>query len=128
MGGNKSRSRLLDYLKLGSCLLNPIYYVVIGQFFQTLSSVSGIDNSEEFIHLNSLDDARLIINDILCSQLKTLTNFEYKERCFSCILRVYEIFKQNISETDSNEVLSILRIVLYQVLDIGSYRELGMKR
>lgn len=122
LGGNKSRSRLLDYLKLGSCLLNPIYYVVIGQFFQTLSSVSGIDNSEEFIHLNSLDDARLIINDILCSQLKTLTNFEYKERCFSCILRVYEIFKQNISETDSNEVLSILRIVLYQVLDIGSYR------
>lgn len=120
LGGNKSRSRLLDYLKLGSCLLNPIYYVVIGQFFQTLSRVS--DNSEEFIRLDCLDDAKLIINDILCSQLKTLTNFEYKERCFSCILRVYQIFKQNISETDSNQVLSILRIVLYQLLDIGGYR------
>ncbi|CUM51847.1 unnamed protein product [Debaryomyces tyrocola] len=122
LGGNKSRSRLLDYLKLGSCLLNPIYYVVIGQFFQTLSKVSDIDNSVEFIHLNSLDDAKLIINDILCSQLKTLTSFEYKERCFSCILRVYEIFKQNVSETDSNQVLGILRLVLYQVLDIGGHR------
>lgn len=122
LGGNKGRSRLLDYLKLGSCLLNPIYYVVIGQFFQTLSKVSDSDNGDEFIRLNSIDDAKLIINDILCSQLKTLTNFEYKERCFSCILKVYEIFKQNISETDANQVLSILRIVLYQVLDIGGYR------
>ncbi|CUM46043.1 unnamed protein product [Debaryomyces fabryi] len=122
LGGNKSRSRLIDYLKLGSCLLNPIYYVVIRQFFQTLSKVSETDDkNEEFIQLNNLEDAKLIINEILCSQLKTLTNFEYKEKCFCCILKVYEIFKENISETDSKRLLDILQIILYQVLDIARY-------
>lgn len=122
LGGNKSRSRLVDYLKLGGCLLNSIFYVVLGQFFQTLSNASvrkDESDNDEVILFNDTSDAKLIISDILCSQLESLSDVEHEEKCLDCILKVYGLFNERITE-GNDELLTILRYVLYQVLDTSS--------
>lgn len=99
LGGSKSFSRLLDYLKLGNCQLSPIYYNVLVSFFHSLAT-AGIKSSDDFAFLDftSSKDAKLVLVKVLVSQLKAASSFDYKTRIIACILETYKLFKIADSE------------------------------
>lgn len=111
LGGSKSYSRLLEYLKLGYCHLEPIYYSIVSKFFETLKEVS-LD-SEEFLEFDSRDDAENIIVKILCKQIKSLPNNEIRFSCIEASFRILKLFLPKIEDPGN----SILKILIYTLVD-----------
>lgn len=72
LGGSKSLSRLTDYLRVGSCRLDPIYYTVLSRFFEVYSKIEVKDESANIFDLKSDDGAKKLFLLILLPQLKTL--------------------------------------------------------
>ncbi|CAK7895428.1 E3 ubiquitin-protein ligase listerin [[Candida] anglica] len=104
---DKARSRLLGYLKLGSCQSNPAYYSIIGQFFLELSKAT----KTEVIDFKSNKDAKEILVDILASDFSTLRGNDWKSKCLACLIKVHACFKE------VGNSLEISQIISYQVLD-----------
>lgn len=108
LGGSKSFNRLIDYLKLGSCSLDPIYYIILSNFFESLFEVLDQDSSNEdneFLDFSSNDDADSIILKILCKQFTSLPLVAYRIKCLECILRVWSLFAKKLDSTEANKIL-----------------------
>lgn len=95
LGGSKSYSRLREYLKLGSCQSDPVYYLILKSFFAALKSAN-IDGEDDFLDFTSAKDAKFIFEKILLSQLVLFKGFkavQFKSTCAECILVVYSLFE-----------------------------------
>ena len=117
LGGNKSYSRLVEYLKLGSCNLDPVYYTLLKHFFVVLST-NDIEGDDEFLNFNDFDDAKLILIKILTKQFKEV-HFKYKQEALSCILKVSDLFYKSLGA----DVLPLFHIILYTVLDVYAKKD-----
>lgn len=114
LGGSKSFSRLVDYLKLGSCQLNPIYYNVLLSFFNSLANV-GIksDQDFEFLDFANVKDAKLLLVKILSSQLKSASTLDYKTKIISCMFQTFKLFEGKVD--DQSTLSSLLQVLLLSI-------------
>lgn len=87
LGGSKARSRLIDYLRVGNCGLDPIYYTILGAFFAAYAKVDLKDSEVNSVNLSDAKDAELVVLDILAAQFQTLPD-RFKPTCLTCIWRV----------------------------------------
>lgn len=117
LGGSKSYSRLIDYLKLGNCALSPIYYKVLRTFFTKLSeSKISSDDDFKFLDFSDIGDAKIILK-VLASQLDSLSNFDYKLQLISCLLQVYSLFEKGVNDAGRASLLDMLSSTIYKVED-----------
>lgn len=85
-GGSKSLSRATDYLKLGSCSLNPVYFSLILHFMKLAHSLNiPFDFNDEAT-------AKSILIKITCPQLNKLLDFDYLERAIEYAFSTYKLF------------------------------------
>lgn len=77
LGGSKSYQRLVDYLKLGPCNLDPVYYLLLDRFFKALISNCSIDFVESNMH-------KVILMDVLVTQIDKLKDYRYKDTAIEC--------------------------------------------
>lgn len=116
LGGSKSYSRLRDYLKLGSCLSDPVYHLIVKTFFAGLKAQKiESDDDFSFLSFSSAKDAKTIIEKILLSkftQIRGLNAESFKKNAADCICSVLDLFeiKQTVHEL-------LLMVVLVTLLD-----------
>ncbi|KAK6457438.1 uncharacterized protein RJT20DRAFT_127670 [Scheffersomyces xylosifermentans] len=124
LGGNKSYTRFVEYLKLGSCNSSPTYYVILRHFFIALSETKFKTDDEdfEFLDFDDLEDASLVLIKILGKQYKTLPNYDFKEKAVQCILSVYQQFQTKLKQ----QLDQVLKVLLYLILD--SFAEKTIRR
>lgn len=114
IGGSKSYSRLRDYLKLGSCLSDPVYYLIVKSFFIGLKAQRiASDDDFSFLSFSSSKDAKSIIEKIFLpkfSQIRGLNAALYKKNAADCICSVLELFdiKQSSYEPLLKQILVVL--------------------
>lgn len=107
LGGSKSYSRLKEYLKLGYCLSDPVYFLVLKSFFQTLAKANvSSDDEFEFVDFSSSKDANAIVLKILSPQVFKL-GFAFKKTLADCIFTVCDLFQDE----------TLLLLVFWCVLD-----------
>lgn len=115
LGGSKSFNRLVDYLKLGPCSLDPVYYIILSNFFESLydQTPTNEDNEDVVLNFSSKEDGESILLKILVKQFTNLPLITYKIKCLECILRVWTLFANELDPMDSNDLLKrIFSIVL----------------
>ena len=108
-GGSKSFSRLIDYLKVGHCNLNPIYYSCVLQFFRVLRGVGKMDS---FFDFQDITVAETIIIKVFCKQIRKTTGAEYINKGIECLFEVLKLFDINTSEASH-----MIPIMIFTVLD-----------
>lgn len=86
IGGSKSSSRLTDYIKLGPCNLNSIYYILLERLLVLLVNLKSLEFIESGV-------ASKII-DIISSQIQKAQNFEYKCTAVECIMSFIKAFPE----------------------------------
>lgn len=107
MGGSKANSRLKEYLKLGPCLSDPLYFLILKSFFEVMSKVN-LDSEDEFLSFESSKDAHNIIAKILAPQFPRLQGFGYKKTLAECLYSLAGLFAKSKDMVD---------IIFYTVLD-----------
>lgn len=107
-GGSKSYSRLLEYLKLGYCNLNPDYYVAILKFFETLAAAK-VSLDDEFLDFSNPSHAKAIVLKGLCKQLRGLRSNEEKIACVQCAYKVLSLFEKKDG---------LLQTLVYTAIDV----------
>lgn len=114
LGGSKSYTRLKDYLKLGSCQSDPVYYLILKSFFCGLKNAS-IESDEDFTFLDfsSTKDAKFVVEKVLLGQYDQLRGYNaiaFKKSAADCVTSVLQLF--DIKQSDQ-----LFKNVLYTLLD-----------
>lgn len=96
LGGSKSFSRLRDYLLLGPCNSDAVYYDKLIKLFISMRDAD-ISSEDEFLFLNfgNPDHAEAIIRKILLPQLDQFRSFDswkYRAQFIYCITQVVLLF------------------------------------
>lgn len=108
LGGSKSYSRLVDYLKLGFCNLDPTYYKQLTRFFKAVHELE-FSQDDEFLDFKNTKHAETILVKVLCTQVKSSRSVIEKTSCIECLLEIYPLFLDDSSE--------ILKVVFYSIVD-----------
>lgn len=114
LGGSKSFSRLRDYLKLGPCNSEPIYFEKLTRLFVAIDE-AGIESNDEFqfLDFSDHDHAKLVILKILLPQLdlfKGMDLLSFKYHFTSCVFQTLSLFSLRCDTT------SDLNIAVYMSL------------
>lgn len=115
--GLKSETRIIDWLKLGSCNSDPVYYSVISRFFEVISLSSPIP-----IDFNDAEMSQIVIKLLLKQQLKAPATF--LPRAIACTIKVGLLFKVDKAAQD---------LIVYTAIDAiantsGKLDELGIAK
>lgn len=114
IGGSKSYSRLRDYLKLGSCLSDPVYHLIVKSFFAGLKAQNiESDDDFSFLSFSSAKDAKTIIEKILLpkfTQIRGLNAGSFKKNAADCICSLLDLFE--IKQTAHEPLLMIILVTL----------------
>ncbi|ODV77199.1 uncharacterized protein CANTADRAFT_23344 [Suhomyces tanzawaensis NRRL Y-17324] len=110
LGGSKSFSRLIEYLKMGPCNLDPAYYSIVGHFFEVLAKNHSHIEDDEFLDFNNVDDLEIIIKT-LCKQFQSALAIDYRIKSFECLARVFKIFEETTNDLQSLKPLAKLIII-----------------
>lgn len=118
IGGSKSYSRFRDYLKLGPCGSDPIYYEKLSKLFVSIDQ-AGIELSDDFqfVEFNSVRHADSIILKILLPQLEKLNGHDswlYKATLARCLFNVLAIFE---AHAGSDALLDLSFNIFISLLD-----------
>lgn len=116
IGGSKSYSRLREYLKIGACLSDPVYHLILKSFFIGLKA-QDIESDDDFslLSFSSAKDAKTIIDKILLpkfSQIRGLNAESFKKNAADCICTVLELFEVQLPVYEQ-----LLKNVLVTLLD-----------
>ena len=114
LGGSKSMSRLTDYLRVGSCRLDPIYYTVLSHFFEAYTKVElSKDSDVRLLDLESIKDAKLVLLQILLPQLQSIPE-SYKRSCVDCIWKVLGLCSSEVQDNLAESTLISFAVLLRQ--------------
>lgn len=92
LGGSKSYSRFKDYLRLGPCNSNPIYYNIVRSFFSLLAEVPfEFDEKFSFVDFSKGKDASFVVETLL-SHLQKLQGFSFKKSFIDCVFHIIGLF------------------------------------
>ncbi|CAN3377347.1 hypothetical protein DIURU_003407 [Diutina rugosa] len=99
--GSKSESRIIDWLKVGSCNSDPVYYSIVSRFFEIIYLKSPVPFD--------FDDAEVgnVIIKIFLKQLKKAM-VAFLPRAISCTIKVGSLFK--VDE-------AALNLIIYTAID-----------
>lgn len=110
LGGSKSYSRFKEYLKLGPCNSDPLYYNILKSFFKTLSGIDfEMDDKFRFLDFHLSKDASFVTETLLL-QLPKLQGAAFKKAFVDCIFDVIGLF-------DSPDKSQLRSRAFLQVLD-----------
>lgn len=106
-GGNKSKARIFDFLSLGPCNLDPIYFRMIARFLEAIKSNG---KREEAPTLLFDDEATInhVLMDTMCKQLRSCSNYAYRTQCVSCLIIVLGLFAKIQDDIRLKAYLTIL--------------------
>lgn len=109
LAGSKAHSRLMDYIKLGHCNSDPLYYNVLKAFFRNASSVEIKSDSDDlFLDLNSSKHIKSIMKSLLL-QYPKLPTFAFKKTAVDCIFVVLQLSSsKHVSDLKKEAFLTIL--------------------
>lgn len=120
LGGSRSFPRLLNFLKLGHCNLNPIYYNIVAEFFSLLLTAIPDDLSEdEFLIFTDPKAVTLIVKETLSDKFSNEYREDFRQRCLECILRVLLVFSQRSGSISLQQRSDALERVLYILLNLN---------
>lgn len=104
IGGSKSYSRLKEYLKLGPCQSDPVYYLIVKSFFISLKSQKiETDDDFSFLSFKSSKDAKNIIEKILLTQFSQIRGpnaLMFKKNAADCICSLLGLFEIKLSASE----------------------------
>lgn len=85
LGGSKSENRLVDYISLGPCNLDSVYYILLGRFLTI------------FVENSSLKDALLYetIVNVIGDQLPLLKGYSYKHAAIECLFEFIKVLPES---------------------------------
>lgn len=107
-------SRLTDYLRVGSCRLDPIYYTVLSHFFEAYTKVElSKDSDVRLLDLESIKDAKLVLLQILLPQLQSIPE-SYKRSCVDCIWKVLGLCSSEVQDNLAESTLISFAVLLRQ--------------
>lgn len=105
LGGSKSDLRLADYIRLGPCNLDSVYFILLGRFLTVF-----VENS--LINLQELKLDTTIIG-IISSQLPILRGFGYKQTAIECLIEFIKVLpgdKQTLLQPLIPKLISVLNV------------------
>ncbi|KAK6460236.1 hypothetical protein DFJ63DRAFT_290762 [Scheffersomyces coipomensis] len=91
LGGSKSGSRFIDYLKLGPCNSSEIYYILIRKILTVIPRNSAIDFSSLTVYEK--------LNQIVCQQLSSLNNAKFVKECILSLVCLYDQFSASLDKS-----------------------------
>lgn len=103
LGGSKSDVRLIDYIKLGPCNLDSIYYILLARFL-----IVFIENST--LHLQDLKLVQSIV-DIILDQLPSLRGFSYKQAAIECLVEFIKVLPGSHEQLIQHSIPSLISIL-----------------
>lgn len=91
LAGSKAHSRLMDYIKLGPCNSDPIFYNVLKAFFKNASRVEyKAESDDTFLDFASNKHIKSV-NKALLSQFSKLNTLLYKKSAIGCIFTLLSL-------------------------------------
>lgn len=124
LGGSKSYLRLKLYIKLGPCQSDPLYYIVLKDFFLVLAEADiQSDDDFSFISFTSSKDAKAILESSLGAQFKQIGNlngFAYKKTCAKCLYLVFNTFQ--LLDSDRRKYVTYLFALVLDGLSLPTRR------
>lgn len=85
--GSKAHSRLINYIRLGHCNSDPLFYNVLTACLKNIASIDCDESAWSFG--NSKDTIKVV--DSLLSQFKKLPTFSFKRSALECIFNILDI-------------------------------------
>lgn len=116
IGGSKSYSRFKEYLKLGPCQSDPVYYLIVKSFFVALAEQK-IESDEDFSFLDfsSSKDAKNIIEKILLpefSSIRGVNAANFRKNAADLICTVFGQFQLKASTAEP-----LIKNIVFTILD-----------
>lgn len=120
LGGSRSFPRLLNFLKVGHCNLNPIYYNIVAEFFLLLLiAIPDHPKHDEFLVFTDPKAVTLLVKETLCDMFSKELRDDFRQKCLECILRVILVFSQRSGDNSLQQCSEALEKVLYTLLNLN---------